>query len=202
LAAGTTRGRVWKKKAVGDVELQLGRDHAADQCDRGAPEHQQGQGDGQRHHLGKHQAQTARHTHGRQRVDFLGDAHHAQLRRHRRTGAPGDKDRHQHRTQFAHDAEADDIHDEDVRAKLLELQRRQIGQHHADEEPYQRRHRHRPHSALVKVGRNLPARQVGGIAQDMHQVQPELADQCGEIHEMAADADGRRTDHHHAVQRR
>jgi hypothetical protein len=36
----------------------------------------------------------------------------------------------------------------------------------------------------------------------VHQVEPELADQCQKIHDMAADADGCRTDHDHAMQRR
>jgi hypothetical protein len=73
---------------------------------------------GQRHDLRKDQAQAARHAHGGQRVDLLGDAHHAELRRHRRARAPGHQHRHQHRAQLADDAHAEDVDDEDVGAEV------------------------------------------------------------------------------------
>jgi hypothetical protein len=45
--------------------------------------------------------------------------------------------RHQHRPEFADDAEAEDVHDEHVGPEELQLQRRQIRQH-PDQEAHQR----------------------------------------------------------------
>ena len=117
--------------------------------------------------LGKDQAQAARHAHRRQRIDLLGDAHHAELRRHRRAGASRHQHRHQHRPQFADDAHAEDVHDEDVGAEILQLQRGQVGQHDADQKADQRGDRHGAHAALVEVGRALAPGHFARGAQDL-----------------------------------
>ncbi len=74
-----------------------------------------------------------------------------------------------------------------------ELQRRQIGQHDADQEADQRGHRHRQHAALVDIGGNLALRQVGRMAQQVQDIEHQLPQQGDEGFHVAHDTQRDRT---------
>ena len=107
---------------------------------------------------GMHQPEAVRDAHDAHGVELLGHAHHADLRRDGRARAPGDQDGRQHRPELADQRDAQDVDDVDLGAELAQLQRRQVGQHHADQEADQRGDRQRGGADVVRCARRRRAR--------------------------------------------
>ena len=71
---------------------------------------------------------------------------------------PGDQDGGQHRPQLADQRDAQDVDDVGVGAELPQLLRREVGQHHADQEADQRGDRQRRGADAVQVAREVAPR--------------------------------------------
>src|ERR1700758_3131074 len=70
------------KEGDGDLVIEGGDQSAAAPADENGKDHQQGQGHGDGDQPGQHQVIDRVDVHGAKRVDFLIDAHGADLRRH------------------------------------------------------------------------------------------------------------------------
>ena len=161
-------------------QLQLGRAHAAEQRDRVGPDHQQRHRNRQRDDLRQHQPEAVRQAHHQHRIEFFGDPHHAQLGGNRRAGTPGHQDRRQQRPEFADDAHAQDIYQVNVAAEGVQLLRRQVRQHHADQKPHQRGDAERLKADMEDVRRYFFPRTACRIACELAEVQHQLPDQADE----------------------
>ncbi len=109
--------------------------NAAKQGRQRGPQTNQGHGQCQGHGPGQHQAVAVRNAHDLHGIQFFGDAHHANLRCDGRARAPGDQDGGQQGPQLPNQRDAQNIHDKGFGPKLAQLQRHQIGQHHANQKP-------------------------------------------------------------------
>ena len=180
---------------------QLGRGHAAEQRHGVGPDHQQRHRDRQRQHLRHDQPEAVRDAHHQHRVEFFGHPHHAELRGDGRAGAAGDQDRRQQRPEFADDAHAEDVDEVDVAAEAAQLLRRQVGQHHADQEADQRGDAQRLEAGVVDVGRNFAPRAAVRRRDEAAQVQHQLADQPDKAVQVLEKAQQAGAEHDDPVQR-
>ena len=106
-------------------------------------------------HPGQDEEAQRPEAHRAQGVDLLRDLHRAELGGERGAGAAADDDRRHQRPELARDREADQVGDVDVRAELLELDRRLEGHHEADEEVDEHHDRHGVGARAVHEGRDL-----------------------------------------------
>ena len=106
--------------------------------------------------LGRMMRRVRGNPHRRQGIDFLGDPHDADLGRDGRAGTASHQHRHQHRTKFPDDGDAEDIDDEEVRPEGLQLQGGEVTDGDADQEADQGRHRQGLGAGLEDVGREFP----------------------------------------------
>ena len=125
-------------------------------------------------------------AHDLHRVEFLVDAHHADLRGDRRARTAGDEDCGQHGAEFAYQRNAQDVDDERFGAELAQLQGHQIGQHHADQETDQCRDRQRGRAHAVEMARHIAPGSTLRTAQHAHEIQQQLAYQFHQLLEVAA----------------
>jgi len=86
-----------------------------------------------------------------ERVDLLGDAHRAELRRDPGSDAPGDHEAGQHRSQFPDHRTRDQASDVHGRAEGAELHGRLQREHHAGEEPREQHDAERLDADLVHL---------------------------------------------------
>ena len=166
---------------VADTELPLGGDHRADERDRAGPQHQERYGDRERNHLRQNEAHRERDAHDGERIDLLGYPHHPELRGHRRPGAAGDEDRREHRTQLAHDADADDVDHEDVGAVVAELVAGKVREHDADEESDERGDAERLGASPVDRRRDLAPGPAEGRSQQRAEIQDDLSEEAHQL---------------------
>ena len=96
-----------------------------------------------------------RDTHYRHSVEFLGDAHNAELRRDSRTGPACNEDRGKHRTELADETDAEYVDDKGVRAKQLQLLSGKIAEYDADEKSNERCYAQCLRAGTIDVGRNF-----------------------------------------------
>ena len=160
-----------------EVELEQRSQHAPEERDRRGPQHEQRHCYGQPENFGQNDTNAARDTHRRQDINFLGDPHHANLRRHRRAGTPGDQHRNEHRPEFTNDRDAENIDDEQVGTKTLELQCGEIADGHTDQETHHRRDGQRLRPRLVNVGCAFFPRHILRMANQIAYIKQQLAEQ-------------------------
>ena len=127
-----------------------------------------------------------RNAHHRQRVEFLGDAHHAELRRDGRAGTPGHQHRSDHRTEFPDDAHAEQVDDENIGAERFQLLGRKIGQHHAYQKTHQRGDAQRLRADAEHAGGNLAPGTAQRVAYQRKRVDQYLAYQLHDAEQMVA----------------
>ena len=101
---------------------------------------------------------------GGQRVDLLGDAHGAELGRHRRTDPAGDHQPGENGAQLADDREHDDGRNGALRLEALEAGVALQRQHHAGEDRGQAHHRQRVVADLDHLAQQLAAVDRAGHA--------------------------------------
>src|SRR6185295_11472874 len=181
-----------------DPEREFRHQHRAHERRYVGAERNQRQRDRQRQDARHHEPRSHRNSHDRKRLDLFGDAHHAQLRRDRRSGAPRGNDRRQHRPQFAQHAHADDVDHQQVGAVALQLQRREVGEHDADQEADQHGHRQRGDAGAVDARGQLAQRKIPRPAHERDRVEHELAQQCGGVAQVHREVRGAAPggDHH------
>ena len=138
---------------------------AADQTHHVGINREQGQRDGQRDQLRQHQQLLRRNADAAQRVDFVGDHHRADLRGIGRAGAARDDDRGDQRRELAHDRQADDVDDEDVRAVAAQHRAALIRNDDAEQERQQPDDRQGVYAGVLQLVRDALPADSAGIAQ-------------------------------------
>ena len=165
-------------------------ERAARQRDDVGPHHEERHRHAERDHARQDQPQAVRDAHHAHRVEFLGHAHHADLRGDRRARAARHQNRRQHRPQFANHRQPENIDDVLVRAKQPQLLRRQIAQHDADQERDQRGDRQGLGAGVIDVRGDLGPRRDLRFARDREKIEhdaPEHADAAVQVLEERED---------------
>jgi len=103
--------------------------------------------------------------------------------------------------ELPHHADAHDVDHQQVRAVALELQRREIGQHDADEESHEHGDRQRCHARTEDAGGKLLEWKRGRAAHHAREIERELAEQDRAVAEMGAGVHGVLADAHDAGER-
>ena len=164
--------------------MDIGHHHAADDTDDVGKENHQRQGDHHGNHPWQHQEPVRLEAHDAHGVDFLGDFHHADLRRVGRARAARHHDGRNQGRQLAGHGNGDHVHHEDVRPELLQLHRALVGYDHADEKAGQGDDGQGPHAGFLNVLHDGAPAELPGLYQQQQQNDEVLSQKGKEGHQV------------------